>query len=152
MSSSDDVTMETRERASEVRLRRRVQFYETDMAGVVHFSCYFRYMEEAEHELWRAAGLTVAPPDVHIAWPRVATSFEYKRPLRFEDEIEIRVRVASLTQKTIRFACTINRGEEEVATGSMTVACVSHRPGEPMKGVAIPAEIAARFHVAADVE
>jgi acyl-CoA thioester hydrolase len=152
MSTSDDVTIETRDQVTEIRLRRRVQFYETDMAGVVHFSWYFRYMEEAEHELWRAAGLTVAPSDAHIAWPRVATSFEYKRPLRFEDEIEIRVRVASLTQKTIRFACTISRGEEDVATGSMTVACASHRPGEPMKGIAIPAEIAARLHVAADVE
>jgi acyl-CoA thioester hydrolase len=152
MGAPDDFTVKTRDTVAEVCLRRRVQFYETDMAGVVHFSWYFRYMEEAEHELWRAAGLTVAPVDAHIAWPRVATSFEYKRPLRFEDEIEIRVRVASLTQKTIRFACTISRGDEEVAAGSMTVACVSHRPGEPMKGVTIPAEIAARFHVAADVD
>ena len=41
------------------RYTRKVFFYETDLAGVVHFSCYFRYMEEAEHALWRAAGLTV---------------------------------------------------------------------------------------------
>ena len=38
---------------SDHRLRRRVHFYETDMAGFVHFSCFFRYMEEAEHALWR---------------------------------------------------------------------------------------------------
>ena len=42
---------------SEYRLRRRVQFYETDAAGIVHFSWFFRYMEEAEHALWREAGL-----------------------------------------------------------------------------------------------
>ena len=40
--------------------RRRVQFAETDLAGLVHFSMFFRYMEEAEHALWRAAGLTIA--------------------------------------------------------------------------------------------
>ena len=41
------------------RYSRRVQFAETDLAGIVHFSMFFRYMEEAEHALWRAAGLTI---------------------------------------------------------------------------------------------
>ena len=45
----------------EFRLKRRVQFYETDAAGIVHFSTYFRYMEEAEHALWRDAGMSIAP-------------------------------------------------------------------------------------------
>ena len=49
----------TRVMASEYRLRRRVQFYETDAAGIVHFSWFFRYMEEAEHALWREAGLSI---------------------------------------------------------------------------------------------
>ena len=44
----------------EYRLKRRVQFYETDMAGIVHFSWFFRYLEEAEHAMWREAGLTIA--------------------------------------------------------------------------------------------
>ena len=41
---------------SEYRHKRRVQFYETDAAGIVHFSWYFRYMEEAELRAWREAG------------------------------------------------------------------------------------------------
>ena len=45
---------------SEFVYKRRVQFAETDLAGIVHFSTIFRYMEEAEHALWRAAGLTIA--------------------------------------------------------------------------------------------
>ena len=40
----------------EFTYRRRVQFYETDLAGIVHFSWYPRYMEEAEHAMWRDAG------------------------------------------------------------------------------------------------
>ena len=56
---------------SEYVHRRRVQFYETDAAGIVHFSWYFRYMEEAEHALWRAAGLSVPPPGGGVGWPRV---------------------------------------------------------------------------------
>ena len=57
---------------SEYRFRRRVQFYETDAAGIVHFSWYFRYMEEAEHALWREAGLSIHARDSEIGWPRVA--------------------------------------------------------------------------------
>src|SRR6185295_6570825 len=59
---------------SDYRLKRRVLFYETDLAGIVHFSCYFRYMEEAEHALWRQAGLSIAPKGAEIGFPRVAAS------------------------------------------------------------------------------
>ena len=64
----------------EFRLKRRVQFYETDAAGIVHFSNYFRYMEEAEHALWRSAGITISGSGSEIGWPRVSVSFEYLQP------------------------------------------------------------------------
>ena len=97
---------------------RRVQFAETDQAGIVHFSCYFLYMEEAEHALWRAAGLSIAAPDREVVFPRVAASAEYLSPLRFEDEIDVEVAVASIGRRSIRYACTITRGETRIATGS----------------------------------
>ena len=50
------------------RYARRVQFGETDMAGIVHFSWMFRYMEEAEHALWRAAGLSIHPPGTEVGF------------------------------------------------------------------------------------
>jgi len=84
---------------SDIRLTRRVQFYETDAAGIVHFSWFFRYMEEAEHALWRAAGLSIHPGGSEIGWPRVATSFEFKRPLKFEDEFEVQLRIAEITRR-----------------------------------------------------
>ena len=65
---------------SEFRYRRLVQFAETDLAGVVHFSCFFRYMEEAEHALWRAAGLTIAPRDSDLGFPRVSASIDFLAP------------------------------------------------------------------------
>ena len=76
----------------EYRLTRRVQFYETDAAGIVHFSCYFRYMEEAEHALWRAAGLSIHADDSDIGWPRVRASCDFHRALRFEQEFEVTIR------------------------------------------------------------
>ena len=138
------------ERVSEFRLRRRVQFHEVDFAGIVHFSWFFRYMEEAEHALWREAGLSIAGRDAEVAFPRIAVSFEYHRPLRFEEEFDIHIRIVAIAGKTIRYACAITRGETSVATGSMTIACVTHRPGEPMKGVAIPPAFASRLQAVSE--
>ena len=79
------------------RYTRKVFFYETDLAGVVHFSCYFRYMEEAEHALWRAAGLTVDRAGADLGYPRVSATFDYKNPLFFEDELTVVARVHAVT-------------------------------------------------------
>jgi YbgC/YbaW family acyl-CoA thioester hydrolase len=134
---------------SEYRLRRRVQFYETDLAGMVHFSWYFRYMEEAEHALWRDAGISIAPPEDTIRFPRVSASCDFRAPLRFEDEFDVRIRVAAIGSRTMQYACTIVRGALTVATGAMTIACIDTAGGGPPTAIDIPAEIAARFQVAA---
>jgi acyl-CoA thioester hydrolase len=133
---------------SEYRLRRRVHFYETDAAGIVHFSVFFRYMEEAEHALWREAGLSIHPSGADIGFPRVATSFDFHRPLRFEQEFDVCMTIVAMTRKTIRYACLVMQGETRIATGSLTIACVRHPPNEPMTAIEIPPEIAARFEVA----
>ena len=133
--------------ASAYTLTRRVLFHETDMAGVVHFSCFFRYMEEAEHALWREAGLSIARRGDEIGWPRVSASFEFRQPLYFEDEFQARVRITAITNRTIRYACALTKAGETVATGSMTIACVVQKPNEPMRSVAIPSEITNRLQV-----
>ena len=137
---------------SEFRLTRRVQFYETDTAGIVHFSCFYRYMEEAEHALWRAAGLSIAPPGATIGFPRVSAAFDFHRPLRFEDEFEVHIRIDDIGAKTIRYTTRITRDGAPIATGSLTVACVTKRPGQPLKSTDIPPEIITRFEAAPDAD
>ena len=132
---------------SQYRLRRRVQFYETDMAGIVHFSCFFRYMEEAEHALWREAGLSIAAPGAEVGFPRLSAACDFRAPLRFEDEFEACIRVAEITRRTMRYTCILTRGDTRIATGGMTIACVSKRPGQPMKAVEFPPDVVARFTV-----
>ena len=133
---------------SEFRLARRVQFHETDAAGLVHFSVFFRYMEEAEHGLWRTAGLSIAPRDARIGFPRVATSFEFLKPLRFEDEFEVTIRITRISVKSLSYSATIVKDGEVAAHGVLTVACVAKEPGQPLRGTPIPADIADRFSVA----
>jgi YbgC/YbaW family acyl-CoA thioester hydrolase len=133
---------------SEYTLRRRVHFYEVDSAGIVHFSTYFRYMEEAEHALWRSAGMTIAEKKAGVGYPRVSASFDYHRPLRFEDEFDARIRIVSRTDKSMRYECVLTRGDEKIATGTQTILCVSVVEGQPMKAIPFPPDVAARFTVA----
>lgn len=133
---------------SELTLRRRVHFYEVDSAGIVHFSCYFRYMEEAEHALWRDAGLSVAARGVDVGFPRVSATCDFHAPLRFEEEFDVRVAIEAMTARSIRYACLITRGDLKIATGTLVAVCVRKGPDGTMRAVEIPEEIACRFAVA----
>jgi YbgC/YbaW family acyl-CoA thioester hydrolase len=148
-------------RISEHTLRRRVQFHETDAAGIVHFSRFFLYMEEAEHALWRAAGLTIAKRASNVGFPRVSTSFEFHKALRFEDEFDVTIRIVAIAEKTISYACVLTRPpavpepgaasatHETIATGSLTIICVTREPNLPMKARAIPQEFLDHLEVSA---
>ena len=113
---------------SECRIRRRIAFHEVDSAGIVHFSWFYRYMEEAESALWRAAGLRIAPSK-ELAYPRVAAAFEFKKPLRFEDEADVLIQVAAIGTTSIRYRCVIALNGDVAALGSMTVVCASGPAG-----------------------
>jgi YbgC/YbaW family acyl-CoA thioester hydrolase len=130
---------------AEFTYRRRVQFPETDASGIVHFTNFFKYVEEAEHAMWRAAGLSIAGHDSTVGWPRIAASFEYRRPLRFEDEFEVHIEVAEITHKTIRYRAVVRHESGVVAEGSLKIICVRRRPGESPRAMDIPPDIRSRF-------
>ena len=129
---------------SEYRYSRRVQFAETDLAGMVHFSSYLRYMEEAEHAMWREAGLSIVSPGHEIGFPRVAASVDFHAPLRFEDVFEVWIRIEKISRRSIKYTATITRGDTRIASGSMTAVCVSR---DPLRAANIPEDIARRFAV-----
>jgi YbgC/YbaW family acyl-CoA thioester hydrolase len=131
------------------RYTRKVFFYETDLAGVVHFSCYFRYLEEAEHALWRAAGLTVDRAGASIGYPRVSATFDYKSPLFFEDELTIVARVHAVSKRTIKYSFVCTRGDTAIGTGWLTTACATRQEDGSMRAVAIPPGVVASLRAAA---
>jgi acyl-CoA thioester hydrolase len=106
------------------------------MAGIVHFAEIFRYVEEAEHALWRERGLSIAGTD--YGFPRVAASLDFQNPLRFEDEFDVAIRIAAVTRSTIRYECAISRGDTPIAAGSMTIVCTTKSSTEPRRSVEIP--------------
>ena len=132
---------------SEFTYRRRVQYRDTDASGIVLFSAFFVYCEEAEHAMWRAAGLSVQPEQTEIGWPRLSASFDFLRALRFEDEIDVQIRVIAKTAKTFRYQALVLHDGKIAAAGTMTTICVRNRHGEPLKAIDIPPDIAERFAV-----
>ncbi len=75
--------------------RRQIEFADTDMAGIVHFSRFFIFMETAEHEFLRALGSAVhfEHEGRHIGWPRLQATCKYKSPVRFGETLDIRLEV-----------------------------------------------------------
>lgn len=118
------------------------------MAGIVHFANYFRLMEEAEHAFYRSLGLSIVRRGV--GWPRVAASCDFKSPLRFGDEAEVRLRVREKGARSIRFEFAVHGpGGTEAARGSITVVSVAVDPASgAMKSVPLPKEFDERIEAA----
>lgn len=128
---------------SEFRYIRRVEFSDTDMAGIVHFSRFFIFMETAEHAFYRSLGFSVSG-DIEghfVTWPRLEVQCQYKKPLRFEEEVEIHLLIREIRNKTIRYEVVFRRVHpepvEEVARGSLTIVCITMQEGV-MKSIPIP--------------
>jgi acyl-CoA thioester hydrolase len=130
---------------STIAYKRRVEFAETDAAGIVHFSVFFRYMEEAEHAVWRAAGMRIHQPESDITWPRISASFDFKAPLRFEEEFEVRSAIDAVTRSTIRWAHTVMRGDSVIGSGTVTVVCVRKLADGNLKSAELPADVISKL-------
>lgn len=124
---------------------RRVEFRDTDAAGIVHFSAFFPMMESAEHELLRSLGIPVMPPrhltssqsaslgqQNHdavpcVTWPRVSAKCDYRSAARFEDVLMIDVLVSKLGTSSVEYSFRFHRsdssGDEVIAVGSIVAVC-----------------------------
>lgn len=131
---------------TEFSMQRMVTFAETDLAGVMHFSNYYRWMEEVEHAFWRSLGLSVVDPREHhaISWPRVRTSCEYYQPARFEDVLSLRLRVLKVGNKSLEFEIEFQRGSDLLARGVTTCVCCEMQQGR-FRSVEIPPPVRSKL-------
>jgi len=121
------------------KMTRIVQFADTDMAGILHFANYYRIMEEVEHAFWRSVGHSVMTEynGEEIGWPRVKTSCENFAPARFEDELELTLKVVKLGESSVSYEIEFRRGDDLVAVGHTTAACCTVQGGR-IKSATIP--------------
>jgi 4-hydroxybenzoyl-CoA thioesterase/acyl-CoA thioester hydrolase len=117
------------------------------MAGIMHFSAYFRFMEAAEHALLRSIGLRVhnATDGAAVSFPRVAASCDYKSPARCEDVLDINVTVHRVGTKSVTYQFNFSIAGRDVATGEMTSVCCLVEPGKSPVSIPIPDDFAAKL-------
>src|SRR5262249_22650885 len=116
-----------------------VEFSDTDMAGIVHFANFFRFMEAAEHAYLRASGLSVFLDwqGERLTFPRVSASCDYRKPARFQDVLDVTARIDRLGRSSVRFASTFHKGDELIAEGQITTV-LSRFPGHGLEPIEIP--------------
>lgn len=120
---------------------RRIEFSQTDMAGIVHFSNYYKWMEETEHDYFRSCGLSIMerqPDGTYIGWPRVNATCHFQAPVHYDETIENRLIVERIGAKSLTFYLEFWRGETRVAWGRMKSACCICRPDGTLASILIP--------------
>ncbi|MGF1484829.1 MAG: acyl-CoA thioesterase [Opitutales bacterium] len=141
--------------ASSFQIERRVEFHETDLAGIMHFSNFFRWMESAEHAFLRSIGASVHEErdGQQTGWPRVGARCDYLRPLTFEETVNIELLVAEIRSRAIRYRFGFWKdklgAKALAACGEITAVCVALNPEtRNMESIAIPEDLRAALEVA----
>ncbi len=130
---------------------RRVAFSETDMAGIVHFANFFRYIEDAEHEFFRSLGLTIMDRQDDgsvISWPRVDVRCSYEAPAFYDDLLSIQLTDLEFGRRSLTLCWDIFREDKRLCRGEMKTVCCAFRPGERLSSIDIPAAVRAKLEAA----
>jgi 4-hydroxybenzoyl-CoA thioesterase/acyl-CoA thioester hydrolase len=129
--------------------RRRIEFVDVDLAGFVHFSRFFIFMETAEHEFLRSLGTSVHThiDGEEIGWPRLAASCEYLKPARFEDILDIEVIIKRKGNTSMTYEFLFRRDRVLIARGVVSSICCKIHPQHGLKKIPIPSFIAEKIQV-----
>jgi 4-hydroxybenzoyl-CoA thioesterase/acyl-CoA thioester hydrolase len=133
--------------AEAFRTTRCVEFRDTDAAGIVHFSAFFFYMESVEHEFLRSLGLSVigAGQSDPVSWPRVSASCDFLSAVRFEDVLDVSLRIARLGDKSVSYEFDFSSAGRPVAKGETVAVCCHFPAGGVPESVPIPAAITSKL-------
>jgi acyl-CoA thioester hydrolase len=106
----------------------RVRYTEVDQMGYLHHSRYFQYFEMGRVELLRASGHSYADLERDgVLFVVVKAECRFKAPARYDDELLLTTRVVRQTHVRIDHAYELRRGDQLLAEGSTTIACVGRR-------------------------
>ena len=129
--------------ASSFETSRRVEFCETDMAGIVHFSNFYRWMEQVEHEFFRALNLTIVNhrhDGSTLGWPRVSAQCRFTSPAYYNEIVTARLTVQRIGLKSLTFDVQFSVADRAIAAGTMKTVCCIVEHGQPLRSIEIPEE------------
>ena len=126
--------------------RLRARFAETDAMGVVHHAAYLPYLEEARVEFLRSIdhpyrAVRSGTGDDRRDFPVLEVAVRYRKPVRFDDEVDVHLRVGAVTGTTFQIAYLVAVAGEVRATAVTVHGCVDRR-GRPAR---LPAWVGEKF-------
>ncbi|WGH79368.1 tol-pal system-associated acyl-CoA thioesterase [Jannaschia ovalis] len=104
----------------------RVYYEDVDLAGIVYYANYLRFIERARSEMVREAGIDQAAmraAGVVFAVSRVEA--DYRRPARYDDHLLVETRLVSRTAARFVMAQRVLRGEETLFAAEVTIVSMS---------------------------
>jgi YbgC/YbaW family acyl-CoA thioester hydrolase len=120
----------------------RVHWVDTDVAGVMHFTNFFRYFEACEEEFYRSISIpfNTIREKYGITLPRVEAHCNYKATCRFDDFIEVAMRVREVAEKTVTYGFQMIRQFDGKLAAEGSIKCIA--VNSEWKAVSLPAELA----------
>ena len=108
---------------------RRVNFADTDAAGVVHFSRLLCYAEEAEHDWLEKRGIPLLG---NGGWPRVHIDCDYLAPARVGDCVQVSISPVKIGRSSVQWEFSMACEGESIAQGNMKTVRVGEN-GQPVE-------------------
>jgi acyl-CoA thioesterase FadM len=122
-----------------VVLNRRIEWMDTDAAGISHWTTVFRLAEAAEAALHTALGIA---DYTFGATPRVAVQASFARSLRFNDPVEVALTVTGLGRTSVEYGLAITGDGGLAAEGSVKTCLIDRDTG---RAIPWPDEIRAKL-------
>ena len=121
----------------------RVYYEDTDLAGVVYYANYFKYIERARTEFIRSLGVDQAALKATrgIVFTVRSLRAEFVAPARFDDLLSIATTVREVSGARILLRQDISRMECQIFSSAVVLACVTG-VGRPVR---IPREISEKL-------
>jgi acyl-CoA thioester hydrolase len=113
----------------------RVRYAETDKMGVAYYANYFVWFEVGRTDWLRSFGSTYRDMEREgIVLPVIEAHCEYRRPSRYDDELEVRTNGRMLSPVRLEFSYTVvHRGDDQVTASGRTVHAALDPSGRPCR-------------------
>ena len=114
-----------------------VYYEDTDMAAIVYYANYLRFIERARSDWVREAGIDqLAMKEAGVVFAVRRVEADYVAPARFDDVLEVRTSMDSMSAAKMVMTQEVWREEQLVFTAKVQIVCI----GAQGKPVRLPAE------------
>lgn len=118
-----------------ISIQRRIEWMDTDAAGIYHWSTVCRLAEAAEAELHRALGITELTFGVS---PRLSVHFDFMQRLTFDDLVTVDFAVDRVGRSSIEYAIQVHGPNGVAVTGTVVTCIVENQEG---RAIPLPPEL-----------